>query len=315
MKSTRRTFLHRAAALGGASLTAPVLSAADPPRSRIIDCHTHFYDPTRPEGVPWPGKGTPLYRRVLPDDWMAVAGPHGVTETVVVEASPWVEDNQFLLDLAAKDRRLLGIIGNLDPTAPDFAANVKRFAANPLYRGIRVASAKAAAPENEAAYQAGLKALAAAGLVLDINGGSPTPGIAARLAERHPDLTIIINHCGNPGDAAKPLPDDWRPGLVAAAKHPNVFIKISALVEGVRGEPGQAPTDPAYYRPIIDPIWEAFGPERVIYGSNWPVSDRGASYGTVINVVKAYFEEKGTEPAENYFWINSRKAYGWKERA
>ena len=310
--SSRRSFLRRAAVLATAQ-AVPSLFALTPKR-RTVDCHTHFYDPTRPEGVPWPGKDSSLYRRVLPDDWMAVAGPRGVTETVVVEASPWVEDNQFLLDLAAKDKRLLGIIGNLDPVSPEFASQVKRFAANPLYRGIRVSSAKAVEPANEAAYDAGLKVLAGAGLVLDINGGPSTPGIAAKLAGRHPELTIIINHCGNPGDAARPLPDEWKTGIVAAAKQPNVFIKISALVEGVKGEPGKAPTDPAYYRPVIDPIWEAFGPDRCVYGSNWPVSDRGASYGTVISIVEAYFDEKGGDIADKYFSRNSQVAYRWRER-
>lgn len=308
--TSRRDFLKTSAAVTLAGV-APLHAAKT---GRIIDCHTHFYDPTRPEGVPWPGKGTPLFRRVLPDDWMAVAGPHGVTETVVVEASPWVEDNQFLLDLAAKDQRLLGIIGNLDPAAPDFAAHVKRFAANPLYRGIRIASAKAALPENAAAYTTGMKQLADAGLVLDINGGPATAGVAATLAKAQPDLTVILNHCGNPGDAAKPLPEEWKSGITAAAALPNVFCKVSALVEGVRGEPGKAPADPGYYLPVLDTLWEAFGPERLIYGSNWPVSDRGAPYVTVIGIVKAYFEGKGEAAAEAYFWKNSQVAYRWRER-
>jgi len=310
---SRRSFLRQSALTSAALAGAPALPAATPVR-RKIDCHTHFYDPTRPEGVPWPGKDTPLYRRVLPDDWMEVAGPHGITDTVVVEASPWVEDNQFLLDLAAKDKRLLGIIGNLDPVFPDFAANVKRFAASPLYRGIRISSARAADPANADAYDAGLKLLAGAGLVLDINGGPATPGIAAGLAEKHPDLTVIINHCGNPGDAAKPLPDGWQSGITAAAARKNVFIKVSALVEGVKGEPGAAPTDPEYYRPVIDPIWNAFGPDRLIYGSNWPVSDRGAPYGTVVGIVEAYFDEKGADVSDKFFAGNSRAAYRWQER-
>lgn len=309
---TRRSLLHGAAALG-ATLATPLLPAA-PPARRIVDCHTHFYDPTRPQGVPWPGKNTPLHRRVLPDDWMAVAGPLGVTETIVVEASAWLEDNQWLLDLADQDRRLLGIIGHLEPGTPEFAAHVKRFAAHPLYRGIRVSSKEAAAPADPAAYEAGLKALAEANLVLDINGGPATPGIAARWAERFPDLTIIINHCGNPGDPAKPLAEEWKAGVNAAGKCPRVFCKVSALVEGVKETPGNAPADPAYYLPILDPLWEAFGPERLIYGSNWPVSDRGAPYATVFKIVEAYFGGKGGEVPERYFWKNSRTAYGWKDR-
>ena len=245
---------------------------------------------------------------------MAVAGPHGVTDTIVIEASKWIEDNQWLLELAQTDRRLLGIIGHLEPGDPEFTNQLKRFTANSLFRGIRVSSDGAAAAADNPVYASGLKSLAEAGRVLDINGGPLTPSIAALVAAKHPDLTVIINHCGNPGDAAKPLPDEWKDGIKAAGQLTNVFCKISALVEGVRGEPGKAPVDPDYYRPVIDPIWESFGSDRVIYGSNWPVSDRGAPYGTVIDIVKAYFNDKGRDAAEKYFWKNSQIAYGWKDR-
>src|SRR6187401_239391 len=133
----RRTFLHTGATTA-ASLASTGLPAADaPPASRIVDTHIHLYDPTRPQGVPWPPKGSPLYRTVLPDDWAKLALPHGITHTVIVEASEWVEDNQWILDLAAKDKRIVGFAGNLDPLSPEFAANLKRFSANPLFRGIR----------------------------------------------------------------------------------------------------------------------------------------------------------------------------------
>lgn len=246
---------------------------------------------------------------------MEVAGSHGITDTIVVEASPWVEDNQFLLDLAAKDKRLLGIVGNLDPTSPDFSGTLKRFSANPLYRGIRVNSARAADPVNASAYDVGLRHLAEAGLVLDINGGPATPAIANDLAKKHPELTIVINHCGNPGDAGKALPDHWKSGIVAAGTRENVFIKISALAEAVKREPDEVPADPAYYRPVIDPIWNAFGPDRVIYGSNWPVSDRATPYGTVVGIVEAYFDEKGADASDKFFARNSRAAYRWRERS
>src|SRR5262245_50765938 len=82
----------------------------------IIDCHTHFYDPTRPEGVPWPSKDDKLlYRPVLPADFIAIARPLSVTGTVVVEASPRVEDNQWVLDRAAEEPFIVGLVGNLAP--------------------------------------------------------------------------------------------------------------------------------------------------------------------------------------------------------
>ena len=79
---------------------------------RIVDTHTHFYDPSRPQGVPWPAKtDSLLYRTVLPADFRKVSAAYGVTGTVVVEASAWVEDNQWIFEMAKTDTSLLGLVG------------------------------------------------------------------------------------------------------------------------------------------------------------------------------------------------------------
>ena len=129
---TRRAFLAQTA------LAAVPIHAEE--AAWIVDTHTHFYDPTRAQGVPWPAPSEKqLYRTVLPPEFRKLAEPLGIRGTVLVEASPWVEDNQWLLDLAAREPFILGVVGNLDPLAVDFAANVARFAKNPKFRGIRVA--------------------------------------------------------------------------------------------------------------------------------------------------------------------------------
>src|SRR5262245_1657434 len=109
----RSSLLGTAAALSAMRL-AP---AADEAKSiAAIDAHTHFYDPTRPEGIPWPSKTDKLlYRKVLPEHFLAVARPCGVVGTVVVEASSRVEDNQWLLDLAVKEPFVVGVVGRLTP--------------------------------------------------------------------------------------------------------------------------------------------------------------------------------------------------------
>ena len=104
----------------------------------IIDTHTHFYDPSRPEGVPWPGQDNELlYRTVLPEHYRQIAEPEGVTGTIVVEASAWLEDNQWILGLAEEDPFILGLVGHIDPGRQDFEANLKRFSDHPRFCGIR----------------------------------------------------------------------------------------------------------------------------------------------------------------------------------
>jgi len=304
----RRHFLQTAAA----AAALPFQASAAPAASRIIDTHTHFYDPSRPQGVPWPGKGTKLYRTVLPADWLAVAAPHGCRETVVVEASPWLEDNQWILDLAEKEKSIVGFVGHLDP-GPDFAANLARFARNPIFRGIRWSGAMLLDASKHDAVLSGAKQLASHGLELDVKGPANALPALAKLAAEVPDLRLVINHLGAPGDP-KALRPEWKSAIMEAAKAKNVFMKVSALVEQVKGAEGASPRDTAYYLPILEPLWDHFGPDRLIYGSNWPVSDKGGSYDTVFGIVREFFNSKGTQASERYFWKNALSAYRCSDR-
>jgi len=306
----RRHFLQSVAAASFPALAAAVDTEV---ATRVVDTHTHFYDPTRPQGVPWPTQGTRLYRPVLPADWLAQAEPHGIRQTVVVEASKWVEDNQWILDLAAQEKSIVGFVGHLDPADTAFDAYLRRFAADPLFRGVRWSGAALMKPELKSMVLVGAKSLADHGLELDVNGPPEALLAVADLALAVPDLRLVINHLGSSGDPQS-LKPAWREGTRVVAKCPNVWMKVSALVEQVKGAEGAAPTDVSYYLPILDYLWQNFGSDRLIYGSNWPVSDRGATYNTVFGLVRDYFSGKGKEACEKYFWQNSRDAYRWIER-
>ena len=126
----------------------------------LIDTHTHFYDPSRPQGVPWPPREDKLlYRPVLPKDYRALPVPRPVTGTVVVEASPWLEDNQWVLDLAANDPFIVGLVGNLPVGTKEFAGHLKRFAANKLFRGIRIRDRKLEGTLDDPAFVGDLRLL------------------------------------------------------------------------------------------------------------------------------------------------------------
>jgi len=290
------------------------LFADEKPPLQIIDTHTHFYDPTRPQGVPWPSKNNKsLYRPVLPPEYKRLAAPLGVVATVVVEASPWVEDNQWLLDLAAKHTFIAGITGNLDPASAGFEKQLIRFAGNPLYRGIRISqSGLAAGLKQGGKFFDRIAMLAARNLQLDVNGGPDMPLLAARLASKLPRLRIVINHCGNLRIDGRTPPAKWRAGMQSAAKHANVFCKVSALVEQTAQKP--APRSIGYYRPVLDTLWSLFGEDRLIFGSNWPVSNRGAPLQTVVGIVRDYFTAKSKRAAAKYFYRNSQTAYRWRKR-
>jgi len=298
-----------------APLALATIGAAEA-KPAIIDTHTHFYDPTRPEGVPWPGKGDKvLYRPVLPAEFKKLAAPHGVTGTVVVEASSRVEDNQWLLDLAKDEPFLVGIVGRLAPDDAKFQTHLERFAKNPLFRGIRWNEAETRAALKNAEQFRRLQALSDAGLTLDLNGGPEVHHAAATVAEKFPKLRIVVNHMGNPRLDGMPPVEAWKKAIVAsAAARKNVWCKLSALVDGTGKTDRKAPTDAAYYKSTFDPLWEAFGADRLIFGSNWPVSDLYASYATVFDLAAGFVKPKGDTAFAKVFGANAMAAYQLERR-
>jgi L-fuconolactonase len=278
----------------------------------MIDTHTHFYDPTRPQGVPWPPKDNKLlYRTVLPAHYKTLAEPEGVTGTIVVEASAWLDDNQWVLDLAANEPFIAGLVGHIDPNRPEFGADLDRFAANPRFRGIRCGGAFFEDVE-KGTFLADMEKLAAKDLELDVLVRRPHFGGLLKLAKTVPALRIVVDHIAHMPIDGESITAEWQEIYQQMAGQPNIFTKVSAVMEQSVIQP--APTGVDYYRPALDALWNAFGPDRLIYGSNWPVVERAASFVDSLNLVKVYFAEKGEVATAKYFWQNAQAVYKWQTK-
>ncbi len=311
----RREFLERAAlGTAGATLLAGTAGLTAAPGGqgpkRIVDTHVHFYDPARPQGVPWPPKeDAVLYRTVLPRHYRELPKPQPVAGVVVVEASPWVEDNQWILDLAARDPFIVGFVGNLPAGTPAFQDHLKRFAANPVFRGIRLRPTPERRQWTDPGFLVDLKRLADRGLSLDLVGGLEILEAAAGFAGAVPSLRIVIDHLAGVKIDGQAPAVDWLEAMRKLAKRRNVFIKVSGLVEGTGQRRGQVPKDAAFYKPVLDAIWNLFGEGRLIYGSNWPVCELFAELATVEQIVLDYFRAKGASVLDKVFAENAQKAY------
>lgn len=317
MVKTRRAFLQSAAAwtvaAGGGCSTGQPGGGARP--AKVIDAHVHFYDPSRPQGVPWPpSNDTLLYRAVSPRDYRAQAVPQAVDGVVVVEASTWVEDNQWLLDLAEREPLIVGVVGNLPVGTDAFAGHLKRFAANPLFRGVRIRDGSLEEGLRDRAFLRDLHDMADRGLCFDVHSPPAWVAQAARLAQAVPNLRLVVNHLANVPATGGPPPEAWQSLMRALAARPNIFMKVSGLVEGTRRTAGDAPAAEATYRPVLEAAWDSFGADRLIYGSNWPVSGRFAELATVQQIAAAFFASKGQEALDKVFWKNAQAAYQWKSR-
>jgi L-fuconolactonase len=313
---TRRRFFNataQAAALGALSAcaTSPFNTAG---RSAIIDTHTHFYDPSRPQGVPWPSRDDKfLYRTVLPKDYRALPVPHPVAGTVIVEASPWIGDNQWILDLAANDPFIVGFVGNLPIGTDEFAVHLKRFSANKIFRGIRIAARQDDLANNSPLLR-DLKLLADRDLSLDLLGGQGILNFAVRISERIPNLRIIIDHLAGVRIDGQTPPADWTAAMTAVAKKPNIACKLSGLVENTSHEIGSVPQNVEYYTPILDTMTQLFPSTRLIYASNWPVSERFAPLSTVQSLIENYFTTHTPKSLNDIFQISAKRGYKWQSR-
>jgi L-fuconolactonase len=307
---SRRAFLAASAAVAAASAqTTPI---------PIIDTHIHFFDTTRPIGVPYPGKdGVPGLPIANPQSFRRTGVPLGVVGAIETEASPWVEDNLWVLDECRKDPFMLGTVGNLEPEKPEFREYLDRYHKDPLFRGIRCGNIwgrKFVSQVEQPEFIAGLKELAAADLSMDT--ANPRPDLIhaiVRLTDKVPELRVVIDHLpGMEPPAEAEARRAYESDLRELAKR-NVFVKVSQVARRVDGK---VPTDLAFYKPRLDLIWDVFGENRLIYASDWPNSaGNWVTYAAELALVREYFMTKGRPAAEKYFWKNSQAAYKWVKRA
>lgn len=318
MKSTRREFVKQtcAAALTLSAAATVSRSSGGDHRMTIIDTHPHFYDPRRPEGVPWPSKTDEfLYRPIYPKDYREQAVRQPVTGVVVVEASNRVQDNQWILDLAKDDPFIVGLCGNLPLGTPEFAKHLKRFSENQLWIGMRHRERNLAKDLERPEFLRDVRLLAENNKQLDVLVNGPQLPLVDKLAKAAPELRIVIDHLANTRIDGKNVDPQWKAGIQQVAKRRNVYMKVSGLVEGTGKRDGTAATGVGFYLPWLEIIWKSFGEDRLIYGSNWPVSARFASLKTVQSLVYDFFAEQGAVPLEKVFSGNARKVYHWVDRS
>lgn len=306
----RRSFLA-AAAIGAAAESLKAQPAPIP----IIDCHIHLFDQTRPQGAPYsaaPGNTEPA----LPARYRKLASPLGIVGAIEIEASPWIEDNLWVLEVEEKDPMMVGTIGNLQPDKPEFREYLDRYRKNRLFLGIRYGNLWGYDLVKQAAnpiFIEGLKLLQQADLTLDT--ANPRPDLmeaVLRVNDKVPGLRIVVDHL--PGMMAR-LDAAARPGVEATlrdlAQRPSVYVKISQFLRLADGRPV---TDAAAYRSLLDPLFDTFGEDKLIFGSDWPNGSAVNNLPAIVGIVRNYFQAKGAAAAEKYFWKNSLAAYRWKPR-
>ena len=248
----------------------------------MLDAHQHFwrYDPARYAWID--GTMTALKRDFLPGDLAPLMRAEGVDGTVAVQARQDCEETAWLLDLAAAHPFIRGVVGWVDLQAPDAAARVERLADTPRLVGLRhVVQAEPAGFLHRPEFRRGMAAVERCDLVYDILIYARQLPEAVRFASAFSRQRFVLDHLGKPDVRGGGL-QEWERRLHDLAALPHVWCKLSGLVT----EADWRAWTPAHLRPYLDAALDAFGPSRVMFGSDWPVCTLAASYGQVAALLR-----------------------------
>jgi L-fuconolactonase len=239
-----------------------------------IDAHHHFWRIGRGDYGWLTPQLAPIYRDFGPGDLKPLLQERGIEKTILVQAAPTFAETLYLLGIANTTPFVAGVVGWTDFDAPDAAAQVAEAAKHRLLVGLRPMLHDI---ENDdwllrPALGAVFDTMAAHDLVFDALARPQHLARVLSLCERHPNLTVVVDHIAKPLIAARRL-DPWRGDIAAVARRPNTFCKLSGVVT-------EAATDWAIddLRPYVDHVLEIFGPQRILWGSDWPVVDLGGGY-------------------------------------
>ncbi len=259
-------------------MTAPVVG-----QPGIVDSHQHFWDLSlRTYG--FITEATPaLAHDFLPADLAPLMAEAGVTQTVLVQAHHSIEEGEWLLSLTGDAPWVGGVVAWVDLAAADVGEQLDRLAAHPKMKGVR----HLVENEDDNAWLLrpdvgnGLAAVAERGLSYDVVVRPRHMRSVPEIARRHPDLRIVVDHIAKPRIAAGER-EPWGTYMRAIAACPNVWCKVSGLVT----EDDPANVQVAHMKPFVDAVVRLFGFERLLFGSDWPVSTMVADYARVLEVTR-----------------------------
>lgn len=274
----------------------------------LIDAHQHFWELGRFD-TRWleTAEHRPIHRSFLPADLKPLLDETGVTHSIFVQTQHNLDENRWALGLADQHSWLAGVVGWVDLASEDCEAQVREFQRHPKFVGVRHIT-QGEPDENfiiRAEVVRGLRVLERLGVPFDLLFYVQHLRHAQQLARELPRLKLVIDHLSKPRIKSREL-QDWERDLRAAAKYPNVYCKLSGMVTEADWKNWQ----PADLRPYVQIALEAFGPDRLMYGSDWPVCLLAGSYRRVFEALNEALGPISEEERAHIFHRTARDFYG-----
>jgi L-fuconolactonase len=270
----------------------------------VIDTHQHFWRYS-PEDYPWIGESMASLRRdFTPEDAAAAMRGTGFRDRIAVQARQSTDETRYLLELAATRPSIVGVVGWVDLCAPDIREQLTTWAAHPKLVGVRHIVQDE--PDDRFLLRAdfcrGIALLEDFGLTYDVLVHVRHLPVAAEFVARFPSQRFVLDHLAKPEIRAGQI-DQWSRDLRRLAAAPNVWAKLSGLVTEARWD-GWTDAD---LGPYLDVAFEAFGPDRLMVGSDWPVCTVAGPYVKTMNAVLRYLNGRPDVEREAVLDGNARR--------
>ena len=271
-----------------------------------IDAHHHVWSYSAAE-YPWIGKGMErLAHDHLPKDLALLAAAEGIAGTVAVQARQSLEESRWLLELADANPLIRGVVGWVDLRSTHVVDQLREFAKRPKFVGVRHVVQDEPDPRFllGESFLHGIGKLATFGLTYDLLLYPHQLPAAVELVGRFPEQPFVLDHLAKPRIKAGEL-DPWRQDLKALASHGNVFCKLSGLVTEADWQGWKR----ADFTPYLEVALEAFSPERLMFGSDWPVCTLAAEYADVVGIVTDFLASLAEAERESILGGNAIRFY------
>jgi L-fuconolactonase len=272
-----------------------------------LDAHQHFWKYSTAEYGWINDKMAGLRRDFLPQDLQPLLAAEGFDGSIAVQARQTLEETRWLLELAAHNDIVRGVVGWVDLRSPDLSANLHQFAQNPKLVGVRHVVQDE--PDDEfmlrSDFRRGIGRLHEYDLAYDILIFPRQLPAAAKLVREFPDQRFVLDHIAKPLIAEGRI-EPWDLGLRELAKAGNVCCKLSGMVTEARWDDWK----PADFRPYLDTVLDAFGSARLMVGSDWPVCSVAGGYGRAIGLVRDYIGQLTSSEQEAILGGNCARFYG-----
>jgi L-fuconolactonase len=276
--------------------------------AQMIDTHQHLWKPSERRYEWLDAAGLPLDADFGPELVEADVAAAGITATVLVQAADSYEDTFYMLSVAARYPVVRGVVAWAPLNrAAEAEAALDLYAGSPVVRGIRVLNHNYDDPRwlLSAAADAGVGLLAPRGLALDVVSVRPEHLVMlGELAARHPELTLVLDHLAKPDIAGRGW-EPWASSIAEVATHPNVSVKLSGL--NTASAPGWTWQD---WLPYVDHAVASFGSDRVMLGSDWPVSTLAGDFAGVWRAQREVIAHLSTGQQDDILFRTAIRAYG-----